>query len=399
MSIVLYLIVFANLALISVFVGYHYFFIVWSWLVRKGSRSDSATNDKLNKFAIIVPAHNEESIIAELLRSVKTLDYPKAQYDVMIIADNCTDGTENVVKENGFQCYVRKSSKKGKPYALNWIFKQIQTDIYDAFTIIDADTMLDKNYLNMLNQKLNGGAEAIQAYFGIMNPDDSWLTKLMLIPGFLKFKIRYYCKDIVGLSCPLMGNGMCFSKKIIEAYGWNAFSITENWEYYVELLIHGYTVAYEEDAVILSHAVTKLAHGEVQRKRWFKGRLNVLLKYYRKLLAKFYKDKDLRILDTLIELALPSYSMLFAWSFLLLLVALLLLLLGFENNYLVIWSIVLIVMQLANFVYGLIISKAPLKTWLFTILIPAFLIWKVFVTIKGIIGIKDTDWQKTERKL
>ena len=173
------------------------------------------------------------------------------------------------------------------------------TDISTSFgsPIIDADSTMHKDYLKSLNEKLKGGSDAIQGYFGIMNPEESWLTKLMTIPGVLKFKIRYACKDKIRLSCPLMGNGMCFSRKIIKEYGWNAFSITENWEYFIKLFLKGHLVSYAEDAIIYSHAVTKLSHGEAQRKRWFIGRLNVLIDYYKPIFHRLIKTFDIK--DTL----------------------------------------------------------------------------------------------------
>ena len=392
----------ANAVVISFFVAYHLLFLmcyVFFRLTRRGASQPSST-PKYNKFAIIVPAHNEELMIGDLVESVKDLDYPKNRYTLIIIADNCTDKTEEIVRKKGIQCFARTdSNKRGKPYALNWILKRIDVDRYDAFSIIDADTIVHKDYLKGMNKKINDGAEAIQAYFDVMNPDDSWLTRLMVIPGILKFKVRYFCKDILGLSCPLMGNGMCFSKNIIAKYGWNAFSVTENWEYYVQLLNNNYIVRYAEDAIIYSHAVSALSQGEAQRKRWFKGRFGVLFDYYKELLSNSLKFKSIRLLDGLIEVLLPSYSILFSWSIILLTITGFVSLLWINLSNILLWIIVLGLIQAAYFVNGLIMAKAPLKTWIALFYVPIFLVWKTFVTFKGLFGLRNKVWEKTERKL
>jgi len=395
------ILLFFNIVIISAFVSYNAFFLI-PYIFFKIRRKKNVVGDKknVNEYAIIVPAHNEELIIGELIDSVKALNYPADKYELIIIADNCTDNTEKIIRDKGGQCYVRTDSiKKGKPYALEWIFRQIDLNKYDGFNIIDADTIVDKNYLKEMNNKMGSGSTAIQGYFGIMNPDQSWLTRLMVIPGILKFKIRYSCKDKMGLSCPLMGNGMCFSKKIIKNYGWDAFSITENWEYYVKLVLNDYTVSYAEDAIIYSHAVTELSHGETQRKRWFKGRLGVLKEYSRTLLCQGLKNRNIKLLDSLFETALPSYSMLFSWSIILVLVA------GSINIFeealdgFLVWGFLLVAVQCFYFLFGLIVARATIKTWIMLVFVPIFLLWKLIVTAKGIFGFRDRAWEKTERKL
>lgn len=396
-------IIIINLFLVAVFVFYHLFFVICYFFLKifrieKGNFQRSTP--RLNKFAIIVPAHNEEKIIGELLNSVKNLDYPNDLFDLFVIADNCTDNTALIARKGGAICYERvNNERRGKPYALNWILQQIELDKYDAFTIIDADTAIDEKYLKTMNQFLNRGCAVIQGYFGLMNPDDSWLTKLGVIPGILKFKIRYHCKEALGLSCPLMGNGMCFSRDVIQKLGWEAYSITENWEYYIQLLLNNYIVHFAEEAYIYSHAVTALSHGETQRKRWTRGILGVLIDYWRSLVIKFFQQKKIRFLDSLLELTSPSYSMLLIWSVLILLFTIVLFM-NFENYHIFfILSVVLTCIQIIYFLVALIISKSSIKTWLLIPYLPLFLLWKFMVTAKALIAFKNVQWMKTERKL
>ena len=59
------------------------------------------TKNKNHKFMAIIPAHNEEMVIKNLVQSLREQDYPKELYDIYVIADNCTDATAEIAKENG----------------------------------------------------------------------------------------------------------------------------------------------------------------------------------------------------------------------------------------------------------------------------------------------------------
>ena len=392
-----------NAVLLSIYVAYNLIFVVgYPFLRRAFPRKENHYDltTRCSRFAIIVPAHNEELIIDRMIQSTRKLNYPEDKFELIVIADNCTDGTEEILRAGGVHCLVRHDQEnRGKPRALAWGFKQIDIDDFDAFTIIDADTELDPDYLAALNVRVNAGQPVIQGYFGIMNPDETWLTRLMVIPGIIKFKTRYFCKDKLGISCPLMGNGMCFSKAVIQKYGWNTYSITENWEYYLQLLRHGYIVTFCEGARIYSHAVKKLDHGVTQRKRWQKGRLLLLKKHFFPLLAQGIKSRKLNFLDALMELSSPSYSMLMNWTVLYLLAGILISWAAHAVSFHLITAAMLMAGQVLVFMIGLLIGRASWRTWLSIFYVPVFLVWKIGITAMTFRNIKGSDWEKTERKL
>ena len=131
--------------------------------------------NKNHKFMAIIPAHNEEAVVADLIESLKKQDYPKELYDIYVIADNCTDKTAEVAKQAGAIVYQRfDETKKTKGFALNWFLKQkIEEDAnYDAFCIFDADNIVDVNFLKNMNKKLCQGEDVVQGYRDIKNPTD-----------------------------------------------------------------------------------------------------------------------------------------------------------------------------------------------------------------------------------
>ncbi|MEN6466962.1 MAG: glycosyltransferase family 2 protein [Syntrophaceae bacterium] len=384
---------------LAIFVLYNIFFIACYVFLRRGSAGPAPPPKPGRRFALLVPAHNEELVIGKLILSARELNYDAGLFELFIIADNCTDGTAVIASESGARCLVRNvPDLRGKPYALEWALRRIDLDSFDAVAIIDADTVLDREFLNAMDRKLAQGCDAIQGYFNLMNPDDSWLTRLGKFPAVLKFRIRYFCKERLGLTCPLMGNGMCFSRRIMKLYGWNAFSITENWEYYIKLVLKGHDVHYAGDAVVYSYTSTALSHSEAQRKRWFKGRLGVLKAYYRQLFRRSYRARDIKSLDALTELAMPSYSMMLNWNLLLIAVSAGTWIAGLETGGTVVFTLALLSGQASFLLAAALVERPSARTFLSILRLPEFLAWKLYVVTKGLLSMRDKSWEKTRHR-
>lgn len=362
-------------------------------------RSDNeVTPETVTRFAVLIPAHNEELLIGNLVDSIMNSDYPKSGYTVFVIADNCSDSTAAVSREHGANCLERfDDEKRGKPYALNWALGQISIDDYDAVTIIDADTEVDRAYFSGMNKALSRGADAIQGYFGVLNPDENWLTRLSVLPAALRYKLQCPAKAFLGLSCPLAGNGMVFSADLIKRLGWNAYSIAENWEYYAIVTLEDYVVQHESDAVIYSQVTPSLKEGKAQRTRWLKGRIDTISRYAGKLLAKSLRSGRLLYVDALIELVRPSHSMLFLSTIAYLLLCAAGWLFLSLPGYMVAFSAGMTVALGLVFVCGLIVEKAPLRTWLSLGMVPIYLVWKLLLTLRGVFSFKDREWIRTKR--
>ena len=137
--------------------------------------------EKDHKFMAILPAHNEENVIGNLIESLKKQDYPADLIDIYVIADNCTDNTVKIAKEAGAIVLERKEDdpkKRTKGAALQWFLKQkIEENAdYDAFCVFDADNIVDKGFFTAMNKKLCQGEEVVQGYRDIKNPTDSWVS-------------------------------------------------------------------------------------------------------------------------------------------------------------------------------------------------------------------------------
>lgn len=159
--------------------------------------------NKNHKFMAIIPAHNEEAVVANLVESLKHQDYPKELYDIYVIADNCTDKTAEVARKAGAIVYERfDETKKTKGFALNWFLGQkIEEDAdYDAFCIFDADNIVDVNFLKNMNKKLCQGEDVVQGYRDIKNPTDNWITAGYAIFYWTMNRMYHLARYNLGLS-------------------------------------------------------------------------------------------------------------------------------------------------------------------------------------------------------
>ena len=142
----------------AVFVLSMYYLIISLFGIIRRKHKEKVVPQK--SFALIVAAHNEESVIKEVVNSLYNLDYPKDLYDVFVIADNCTDNTADVAEKAGANVYRRYDrNKRGKGFALEWMFNKIfkMDKKYDAVAIFDADNLVAKDFLNEMNRELLKG--------------------------------------------------------------------------------------------------------------------------------------------------------------------------------------------------------------------------------------------------
>lgn len=134
---------------------------------------------KLNSFALIVAAHNEETVIGDLVKSLKSLSYPAEKFGIFVIADNCTDKTAEIARESGAVVWERSDTeKRGKGFAMEFAFQKLFAleQGFEYFCIFDADNLVKPDFLTRINAKLNEGYRAVQGYLDSKNPTDNWLT-------------------------------------------------------------------------------------------------------------------------------------------------------------------------------------------------------------------------------
>ena len=227
--------------------------------------------DKKHRFIIALPANNEETVIGNLIKSLKMQDYDKDLFDIYVIADNCTDNTAKIARENGAIVYERfDETKKTKGYALNWFLSKmkIKKDDYDALLVFDADNIVDKNFLNVMNKKLCQGEVLVQGYRDIKNPTDTWVSGGYAIFYWTMNRLYHLARYNMGLS-PLI-NGTAFMVKwdMLIDEGWNTKTLTEDIEFALINISKGVKLGWAKDAIVYDEQPLTFKQSWKQRERW-----------------------------------------------------------------------------------------------------------------------------------
>ena len=259
--------------------------------------------DKQNRFMAIIPAHNEEKVVGNLIASLKRQNYPKELYDIYVIADNCTDNTAKVAKEAGAIVYERFDEEhKTKGYALNWFLKQkIEENApYDAFCIFDADNSVDENFIKNMNKKLCQGEEVVQGYRDIKNPTDSWITAGYAIFYWTMNRFYHLARYNLGLSPLINGTGFMVKFDIIKPTGWDTNTLTEDIEFSLKTIISGKKLGWATDAIVYDEQPVGFKQSWSQRSRWTVGHIQCLKEYTIPLAVAVKEHKTLMNFDGLL---------------------------------------------------------------------------------------------------
>lgn len=268
------------------------FFYIFVGLLKKPKKFFAK---KQHRFAVVVSARNESSVIGNLISSIRNQNYPQELVDIFIIADNCTDNTAEIARSAGAIVYERFNKEQvGKGYALDWMFNIIESEYadrnYEGYIIFDADNVLDPNYIAEMNKVFDNGYRIITSYRNSKNYDTNWITAGYSLWFLREAKYLNNARMQLGTSCAISGTGFLVSADVIrENNGWIHHLLTEDIEFTTDSIIHGEKIGYCADAILYDEQPTKFNQSYTQRLRWAKGFYQVFRNYGAKLVKGVFK--------------------------------------------------------------------------------------------------------------
>lgn len=230
------------------------------------------------RFDVIVPAHNEAAVIARTVASLRRIDWPPERFRVLVVADNCSDDTAALARIAGADVIERSDETlRGKGYALAFAFAESRRRNWaEAVCVIDADAEASGNLLEAFAARIERGAAAVQAHYGILNPRASWRTRLITIAKASFHIARSRARERLGVSCGIRGNGWCVTHELLDQVPYQAFSLTEDLEYGITLGLAGHRVHYADEAHADAEMVSSEQTAGPQRQRWEDGRFQLI---------------------------------------------------------------------------------------------------------------------------
>jgi cellulose synthase/poly-beta-1,6-N-acetylglucosamine synthase-like glycosyltransferase len=362
-------------------------------LLGRGHRSMPAPAAR--KIAVVVPAHDEEAGIGNTITQILGTDYPAQLLRLIVIADNCTDGTEAVAKAAGAMVLQRTdTTNRGKGQALGWALRE-HADLFadrDLIAFIDADMNVHPGFFRaMASEFEDASLQIAQGRYIISNPEKSVLSAI----GFASF---CYVNDVrpagrcrFGGTCDLKGSGMVFRAGFLQEHGWSAHSIAEDIQLSKELLLKGVLVRYVPDARIESDIPSTLGQVEVQQSRWEGGRQEVIASLFPRTVRALASRPSIALLDGLFDMLVPPISVVVALNAVGILASLLT-----GSGALPVFAASLLVF-LGAVLAGLLRNNASAGVYQRLVCAPVFIVWKLFLLAKLRLAPAATAWVRTPR--
>jgi cellulose synthase/poly-beta-1,6-N-acetylglucosamine synthase-like glycosyltransferase len=349
------------------------------------------------RFDIVVPAHNEAAGIAHTIANLRQLDWPTDQYRILVVADNCTDATAAVAGVAGASVIQRHDpTLRGKGYALRFAFQRCHEDAWaDVIVIVDADSEVTPNLLEAFASRIEQGAHAVQASYGVLNAKGSWRTRLLTVAIGAVDTVRSRARERWRVSSGLRGNGWCATRQLLEQVNYSAFSLTEDLEYGIALGLAGYRVHYAGEAEAAQDMTVSPQAARTQRRRWEIGRFRLIRSRTLLLLRTALQRRSVVCLDLAFDLLLLPLSYIALGVGALLVTSLLA---AWWHHLFVPWvwlSVACIVALFAYVMRGWQLSGMGARGLLDLLGAPAFIAWKLLLMLSRN---HPDGWVRTERK-
>lgn len=263
-------------------------------------RSPAPRIRPVGHLTVVVPAHNEELLIGRCVTSLRASGMDSAR--VLVVAHNCTDETAARARAAGADVLVYTDFEaKGKGRALQFGLKAALDDGAEAIAIVDADSTVSINFIPMMYQALSEGNDVLQCRYEMKSVSDKANSGLASL-AFRGFTfIRPMGRDRLGLSAGILGNGFAMTAATLRQVPYEAFSVVEDLEYHLHLIIAGKRVRFIEYAVVSAELPVSRSGEASQRSRWEGGRIRVARMWFLPILKQILQGR-VAMIEPLLDL-------------------------------------------------------------------------------------------------
>jgi cellulose synthase/poly-beta-1,6-N-acetylglucosamine synthase-like glycosyltransferase len=236
-------------------------------------------------FSVLVPARQEEAVIADTIEKVWQANYPRELLQIIVICEAGDLGTIAKVREKlaepekeHVQLVVFNDRPINKPHGLN---KGLQFATHDVVAVFDAEDEPHADIFQVINTTMQQETvEVVQGGVHLTNYDTRWFSALNVLEYFFWFKssLHYFGWSSM---VPLGGNTVFVKRSLLAALGgWDERCLTEDADIGVRLSAAGarIRVICDDEHVTREETPSDTAALVRQRTRWSQGFLQVLLK-------------------------------------------------------------------------------------------------------------------------
>ena len=283
-----------------VLAGYNALIALWGW----PDRELAPVGSRRRKVRVVIPAHNEERVVSNVLGDLALSDYPTDLVDVWVIADRCTDGTAEMARESGAHVAERSTGSSGKGAALSWYLDIHPLTPEEALVVFDADNRVPPEAIGRIVDELDHGHGVAQCYLDVVDPDKSVISQASALSYWAGNRMVQLARSNLGWSADLGGTGMAFTAEALARAGGFTQSLTEDQELGIRLVLQGERVEWLHDIRIRDEKPTSVGVTVRQRARWMAGKREARRKHLGALIGKATPAS----LDQAVRLVQPGRS-------------------------------------------------------------------------------------------
>lgn len=293
---------------LSVAMGlYACYYSAFLWFAFKPAKTYGQHTPKCH-FGILIAARNEEMVIGNLVESLVKQNYPPELMDIIVIPNNCTDGTRSAAAAAGariLDCIVPVRSKGDVlQFAVSRIGKELPD--YDAVCIFDADNVVDPDFLAEMNNAYCEGSLVAQGYRDSKNPYNTMVSGCYSIYYWMVNRLYSHARSNAGLSAIINGSGFMVTAKLLDRLGgWNTETMTEDIEFTALSILNETKVDWVPNAVTFDEQPLTWRQSWTQRRRWSGGAMEGLVLYGSALWTMSVRKHSLKAFDQLLMLLAP----------------------------------------------------------------------------------------------
>ena len=272
-------------------------FVVLVGLIKPARRHPKA--DRKLRFAVLVCARNEESVIKLPVKSVLMGKYPADRREVIVLADNCTDSTAARAREAGATVWEKTTPGAGKGDVLAWgVERVVSSGGFDAIAVFDADNIASDCWFDAMNDALQDGERVVTGRRCSSNARANLISGWYTVYWDMMNELSNRVRTNLGLSAKLTGTGFAFLLSALGPDGWKTRTMVEDVEFTVQTNLRGGRVAYVPEADYADEQPETLQYMWRQLRRWATGGWQVVRHYVGPWLAALVRHPSIRLFDS-----------------------------------------------------------------------------------------------------
>ena len=285
---------------------YILFFALASLLPGRAKKKEE-DNDTYHSFLVLFPAYKEDKVIVGSVQSVMQQDYPAEHFHVAVISDHMEEATNEQLSALGARVLIPHFDKSSKAKALQFAMENEEWGTNKEkckVVILDADNVVEPDFLRRLNAVCHEGHRAIQCHRTAKNSNNG-IAALDGVSEEINNSLFRRGHSRVGLSAMLIGSGMCFDHDLFREDVKELHSAVEDRELDGLLALQGVSIHYVDDIMVYDEKVSSSENFQRQRQRWITGQVQTLFMMLRHLPGAMLKGNVNYVNKTMQQALIP----------------------------------------------------------------------------------------------